>query len=177
LQIRYIVQLKESIQIEDHWPISIMGGTFDVISKNGKASAFVITFKGQPVDLAPEIERHEEGEVKFSIVGRDTLLPCVRMRLEKAFTYLQCYFDVEILIKEVAVEYVGETREEESKIKVKGQSTQKQQVSPLIPYNLLTRAIMASENGEAPEFEATLLGAARSAMLQSGISVSQGIFL
>ncbi len=166
MRIRYLVQLKEPIRLEDHWPVSIMGGNFRIVSKDGKVTAFEITFVGQSVDLAPTLERHEEGDVKLSIVTRDTLLPFVRMQLEKAFTYLQCYFDVGILIQEIEIEYVGETEEEEKQINVKGYSAKRAKSLLLLPYDLLTRAIMAAESGKAPEFEATLVSAARTAMLQ-----------
>lgn len=166
MRVRYLIQLKEPIRLEDHWPISIMGGDLCVVSKDGKAIAFEITFAGQSVDLAPTVEQHKEGDIKLSIVARDTLLPFVRMQLENAFTFLQCYFDVEILIREIEIEYAAETEEEEKQIKIKGSSAKRQKRPLSMPYDLFTRAIMAAEAGQAPEFEATFVSAARTAMLQ-----------
>ena len=166
MRVRYLVQLKEPFRLEDHWPISIMGGDFRVVSKDGKATAFEITFAGQSVDLAPMVEPHEEGDSKLSIIVRDTLLPFVRMQLEKAFSYLQCYFDVEVLIGEIEIEYAGETEEEEKQIKVTSSSAKREKWPLSMPYDLLTRAIMVAEAGQAPEFEARLVSAARTAMLQ-----------
>jgi hypothetical protein len=143
-----------------------MGGEFRVVSRNGKATAFEITFAGRSVDLAPTAKQHKGGDVKLSIITRDTLLPFVKMQLEKAFTYLRCYFDVEVLIGEIEIKYSGETEEEEKQIKVKGVSVKREKKPLSIRYDLLTRAIMAAEVGQAPEFEATLVSAARTAMLQ-----------
>jgi len=165
MRVRYLVQLKEPIWLEDHWPIPIMGGDFRVVSKDGKATAFKITFTGQSVNLAPAVQLHEEGPPKYTIIKRDTLLPFVRIQLEKAFIYLQCYFDVDVLIGEIEIEYAGETEEEKKLIEVTG-STRGEKPPLLMPYDILTRAIMAAEIGQAPEFEATFVSAARSAMLQ-----------
>jgi len=167
MRVRYLIKLDEPIRLEDHWPIPILDGNLRVISQGGKASAFEITFVGQPVNLAPRVEEHEEGEVKASITICDSLLPFVRMQMEKAFTYLQCYFDVEILIDEIESAYEGETDEEEKQIKLKKYRTNKAEHPAHIPYNLLTRAMMAAEGGKAPEFEATLVSASRKAMREN----------
>lgn len=164
--IRYLVELREPINLEDHWPISIMGGDLRVVSKDEKVIAFEITFSGQPVHLASAVETHEEGDIKFTITQRDTLLPFVKMQLGKAFAYLQCYFDVEILIREIEVEYAGETEEEEKQIKIKSFKSEREKRASMVPYDLFTRAVMAAETGKAPELEANLLRMARTEMLQ-----------
>ena len=104
--------------------------------------------------------------MKLSIITRDTLLPFVRMQFQKALTYLRCYFDIEVLISEIEIEYAGETEDEERQIKIKSSSVKREKTLLSFPYDLLTRALMAAEAGEAPEYEATLVSAARTAMLQ-----------
>lgn len=164
--VRYLVELREPINLEDHWPISIMGGDLRVISKDEKVTAIEITFRGQPVHLAPAVETHEEGDVKFTITGRDTLLQFVKMHLEEAFAYLQCYFDMEILINEIEARYIGETEEEEKQIKIKSFKSEREKRPSMVPYDLFTRAIMVAETTKAPRLEANLLRMARTEMLQ-----------
>lgn len=164
--IRYLVQLREPINLEDHWPISIMGGDLRVISRDDRVIALEITLTGQPVHLAPAVEVHEQGDVKYTITERDTLLPFVKMQLRKAFAYLQCYFDVEILIGEIEAKYVGETAEEETQIKIKSRKSKRETNTLMVPYDVFTRAIMAAETGKAPELESNLLRMARTEMLQ-----------
>lgn len=164
--VRYLVQLREPINLEDHWPISIMGGDLRAVSKDEKVIAFEITFSGQPVHLAPAVETHEEGDVKFTITGRDTLLPFVKMHLEEAFTYLQCYFDIEILINEIETRYIGEMEEEEKQIKIKSFKSEREKRPSMVPYDLFTRAIMVAEIAKAPRLEANLSRMARTEMLQ-----------
>lgn len=164
--VRYVVELREPINLEDHWPISVMGGVLRAVSRAGKVIAFEITFSGQSVHLAPTVQAHEKGDIKLTVVGRDTLLPFVQMRLEEAFAYLQCYFDVEILISEIEVKYAGETEEEEKQIKVKSIKPKRKKNPLTISYDFFTRAVMAAETGKVPKLEANLLRMARTEMLQ-----------
>lgn len=164
--VRYLVGLREPINLEDHWPISIMGGDLRAVSKNKKVIAFEITFSGQSVQLAPAVETHEEADIKLTIAGRDRLLPVVKMQLEDAFAYLQCYCDVEILISEIEAKYSGETEEEENQIKIKSLKSKREKHPLVLPYDLFTRAIMAAETGKAPKLEANFLRMAQTEMLQ-----------
>ncbi|QEX15484.1 hypothetical protein FRZ44_07680 [Hypericibacter terrae] len=152
--------------LEDHWPISILGGELRAVSTGEKVTAFEIIFAGQPVSLAPKVEKIESGRAELSITTRDTLLPFVRMHLEKAFSYLQCYFSIEILIGEIETDYIAETEEEKEQIPIKAFGSKKREIPLTLTYDYFTRAVMAAEVGQAPEFEATLVSAARDAMLQ-----------
>ena len=143
-----------------------MGGDLRVVSKGGKVVAIEIAFSGQPVHLAPTAEPREEGEVKLVISGRDTLLPFVKMQLEEAFSYIQCYFDVEILIDEIEARYVGETEEEEAQIKIKSFKSRREKNSWMMPYDVVARALLAGETGKAPRLEANFLRMARTEMLR-----------
>src|SRR3546814_21061104 len=71
-------------------------------------------------------------------------------------------FDVEILIREVDAEYIAEHEEEKNLIAISAFSTRHTKTPPLIPFDLVTREIMAAESGGAPQFEATLASKARS---------------
>ena len=164
--IRYIVELRDPIILEDHWPLSIMGGDLRAVSKGGKVIAIEITFSGQPVHLAPAAEAPQEGEIKLVISPRDTLLPFVKMQLEEAFSYIQCYFDLELLIDEIEAKYVGETEEEEAQIKIKSFKSHREKNSWMIPYDIVARALMAGETGKAPRLEANFLRMARTEMLR-----------
>ena len=164
--IRYIVELRDPIILEDHWPLSIMGGDLSAVSKGGKVIAFEIAFSDQPVHLAPAAEAQQEGEIKLVISGRDTFLPFVKMQLEEAFSYIQCYFDVEILIDEIEAKYVGETEEEEAQIEIKSFKSRREKNSWVIPYDIVARALMAGETGKSPRLEANFLRMARTELLQ-----------
>lgn len=166
MRIRYRFKLSQPIRLEDHWPLEIMGGQLQIVSNNGIASAIEILFQGQSTDLSPDIHIDEGGSPKTSIIMRDNLLPVVQRYLERSFMYIQCYFGAEILTEELDVTYEGENSKEEDKIKIKKYNTRKQNTPTFIPYDLMTRAFMASEEGTAPEIESTLCKIARTAMLE-----------
>ena len=164
--VQYVVKLRDPIILEDHWPISVMGGHLRAISRDNKVIGFEISFSGQPVHFAPAAEVHDKDDIKYTISMRDKLLPFVQMHLEDAFSYLQCYFDIEILIGEIEARYQGETEDEENQIKIKSFRSEKQKYSPIMPYDIFTRALMAAETGRAPTLAANFLTMARSEVLQ-----------
>lgn len=165
MRVRYVIRLKEPIQLEDHWAVPMIGGTLHAISDGKKITAFEVIFCNQPTNLAPKVSGGLSGGPSI-ITKRDSLLPIVTTHLEEAFSYLQCYFDIEILIKEVDVEYIAEREEEKKAIEVPSIGTRRTKTTPLLPFDMLTRSIMATESGDAPRFEATLVSAARAALIQ-----------
>jgi hypothetical protein len=97
---------------------------------------------------------------------RDNLVSNVRLQLQRAFAYLQCFFDVEMSIDDIAMKYEPETEAEKHLIKVSEFKMGHEQRPVSLPFDMLTRAIMAAEVGEAPDYEATLLHTARRAMFE-----------
>ena len=138
-----------------------MGGDLRAVTKDKKVIAFEVSFLGQSLDQSPSIEESNEAGVKANIKARDALLPFVQMHLEDALAYLQCFFDVEVLIDEIETKYIGESEEEEHQIEVKSIWSQSEKLPPTIPYDLFTRAIMAAEKGNAPSLEASFVKMAR----------------
>jgi hypothetical protein len=166
MRIRYVVRLKEPILLEDHWPIPVMAGQLRVISEGKKATALEIIFTGQPSAYAPKIEHDPSAKITTKITGHDRLLPFVRMQLDAAFAYLQCYFDVELLTGEIETEYTPETDTEKDQIDVSSMNIGRTDRLLSLSFDYLTRAMMAAEKGSGPSFEATLVGAARKAVKQ-----------
>ncbi|MFN4164348.1 MAG: hypothetical protein ACK4GK_07220 [Ferrovibrio sp.] len=165
MRARYIIRLREPIQLEDHWPVPMVGGELRAISDGKQTTAFEAVFCNQPTSLSPKIAAGVNGGPHI-ITKRDNLLPFITAQLERAFSYLQCYFDIEILIKEVDVEYAAEREEEKEAIDISSMSTRRTKTIPLLPFDMITRSIMAAESGDAPRFEATLASAARTALIQ-----------
>ena len=159
--VRYLAQLRDPIILEDSWPIAIRGGTIRTISKDDTIIGIEVTFPNQDPHLSPAYEESKEKDVAFNIVGRDKLLPFVKMHLEDAFSYLQCCFNVELLIDELSAEYVAETKEEKDLIKISSFKFGREKPVPAVPYDLFTRAMMAAENGPAPKLEANFIRMSR----------------
>ena len=142
-----------------------MGGELRAVTKDKRIVAFEITFSGKSPDLSPATEKSNEAGVQYNIRVRDTILPFVKMHLEEALAYLQCYFDVEILIDEVEAEYVGETEEEKRQIKITSFKYERNNPLITVPFDMFARSIMAAEKGNAPRLEANFVKMARTEML------------
>ena len=68
MRIRYTVPFKRKIIIDDHWEVPMQGGKLRVIEEDGYAKALEVTFEKQPLEYAPHVQQHDEGEVVMTIV-------------------------------------------------------------------------------------------------------------
>ena len=146
---------------EDFWPIPIMGGKLLVTQNDGKITGLIAEFKGQDPSFSPALIQNEEGEVKAHIIGRDKLLPFVKSQIEEAFSFLQCYFNVEVISDEIQTEYIAESEDEGQHIKVMSFNTTKNDINPLVPFDIFARAVMAAEKNSSPILESRFLQMAR----------------
>ncbi|QKG66675.1 hypothetical protein HP062_14405 [Pseudomonas sp. B14-6] len=164
MRIRYRVPFKRKILIDDHWDIPMQGGKLRVIEKNHHAEALEIIFEHQPIEYAPSVRKHTEGEIVATITGRDHRMTSVKHQLDNAITFLECFHDVELMTDEMEVSYEGETPEEDAKIVIKGSSFGRSSQTLPLSFDMITRALMAAEHHDGPRFEATLVGSARKAL-------------
>lgn len=166
MRIRYTVPLKSKVIIDDHWTIPFQGGKLRVIEESGYAIGFEIIFKDQPLEYAPHVEHHASGELAMSITDRDYLIVFVKHQLINAASFLKCMFDIELNTDEVGVAYEGETEEEAAQIVMKGFTTGRHEPALPLPFDIVTRAIMAAEKRDGPVFEAALADSARKALFR-----------
>ena len=115
MRIIYKVSLKKPLEIPDFWRVPFLSGELTPISENKLVKAFEIQFSGQPVEYAPLFSPLQHGKVKGNITVRDELVPKVQAHLENALAFIQCTFDVEVEIDEIAAEYKAENEDEEKK--------------------------------------------------------------
>lgn len=159
--IRYKFKLRDPMIFEDFWPIPILGGKLLATQNDGKITGFIAEFKGRDPSFSPDFIQNEEDEVKAHIIGRDKLLPFVKAQIEEAFAFLQCYFNVEVISDEIHTEYIAESENERQRIKVMSFNTTKNDVSPLVPFDIFVRAVMAAEKNSSPILESRFLQMAR----------------
>ncbi len=133
-----------------------------VEDEDGLVTAIEFEKSGCPIELAFRIDDTLEGPVKATITGDDYFVAEVRDHLDRAFSYLQCYFSTELELNRISIHHEAETDEEAERIVVHSFELGKQEDRPLpITYDFITRAIMAAENGDAPQHEASLAHLAR----------------
>lgn len=164
MRIRYTVPFKRPIIIDDHWEIPIQGGKLRVVEEDGYAKALELTFEKQPLEYAPHLQRHTQGNAVATITGRDHRMIFVKHQLDNAATFLECIHDIELITDEINAKYEGETPEEEAQIAIKGSSMGRHTPALPLSFDMLTRAIMAADKQDGPKFEATLVRTARKSL-------------
>lgn len=133
-----------------------------MVEDDGLVTAIEFEKSGCPIELAFRIDDSLEGPIKATITGDDYFVAEVRDHLDRAFSYLQCYFSTELELNRISIHHEAETDEEAERIVVHSFKLGKQDDRPLpITYDFITRAIMAAENGDAPQHEASLAHLAR----------------
>ena len=153
--IRYKFKLRNPLIFDDFWPIPIMNGKLHAMDNDGKITGFMAEFKGQDPDFSPSLLQCADGEVKAHIVGRDKLVSFAQVQIQNALSFLQCYFDLEIMSDEVNTEYIAESDEEKKKISIMSLNIEKSESTPTIPFDMFARAVMASEKYPSPVLEAS----------------------
>lgn len=142
----------------------MQGGKLRIIEENGYAKALELLFEKQPLEYAPHFQHSNQAGVVATITKRDHRMVSVKRQLDKATTFLKCFYDIELITDEIDAKYEGETPEEEVKIAIKRIAMKSQDPALPLPFNMLTRAIMAANKHDGPRFEATLLGNVRQAL-------------
>lgn len=166
MQIRYTFKLRNPVVFEDFRPIPFMDGQLSALKYSGRVTGFLVEIGNQNPNLSPSLKQAPEADVRAHIVGRDKLLPLVKTRIEDAFSYLQCYFNVEIDSGEVETEYIAEAEEEIQQIQVTSFKIGKNEVDPIVPFEIFARAIMAAGISQSPKLESSFLQMARLELLK-----------
>ncbi len=164
MRIRYTIPFKRKIIIDDHWSIPIQGGRLRIVEEGRYATAIELTFEKQPLDYAPRIEHHAEGEIAMTMTVQDRRLIAMRRQIDDAVTFLECFYEIDLATDDIESEYEAESLEEETKIPIKKIRTHQHDFALNLPFDMLTRALMAAEENNAPKFETALVSAARKAL-------------
>lgn len=164
MRIRYTIPFKRKIIFDDHWEIPMQGGKLRIIEKDGYAKALELLFEKQPLEYAPHFQHSDQVGVVATITKRDHRMVSVKRQLDNATTFLECLYDIALITDEIDAKYEGETPEEEVKIAIKRISMKSQGPALPLPFNMLTRAIMAANKLDGPKFEATLMRNVRQAL-------------
>ncbi|WP_236176036.1 hypothetical protein [Pseudomonas pseudonitroreducens] len=165
MKIHYKFPTKRTLIIDDHWEVPIQNGILRAIEINGEVNAFEITIKNQPIAYAMQFTPAQD-EQMATITNTDPLLAPIQNQLNSAMSFLHCYFSVDLKVNDYEVRYEAETSDEEGKIPVTTMKTEQHEPPLPLPFDMLTRAIMAAENSSGPQFEATLTSSARASIAE-----------
>lgn len=166
MNVRYVFPLAHPLKVESHWPVPLLGGLCRLLEENGLVTAVEFTKSGLSADFAFSVVDTPNEKSKATITGRDEFLPFVRDHINRAFSFIQCYFDVGITINEVQVYHEAETSDEKNIIVIPSFHIGNREPLPLpLTYDFFTRALMASEEHDGPDFISSLASMAREALI------------
>ncbi|WP_295192284.1 hypothetical protein [uncultured Brevundimonas sp.] len=165
MKISYTFDVQSPLRVPDHWPIRAFGGTVTLVEKDGLVSGVKITFSGQSVQLAPEVTKLDQGKVKANISFKDGALhKHVEQRLNRALSFVQCFFPIELALGAVKTEFEAEDKAEEACIGLTEFSRRNQIHTTDISFDMFSRAMWASDNGFDASFIASLNIQARNSL-------------
>jgi hypothetical protein len=165
MKVRYLFPLDRPMQVEDHWPVPLLGGQCRLIETDGLVTAIEFTKGGVSTDLAFSVMATPDEFSKATITGNDALLPAVRDHIKRAFSFLQCFFNSDISVDEVEVHHEPESPQEAAAIAMPTFKMGKKEYPLPLPYDMLTRALMVAEDQEPPEFVSSLAAEARKSLI------------
>lgn len=165
MKIHYRFPTKRTLLIDDHWEVPIQNGSLRAIEIEGKVDAFEITISNQPIGYAMQFSK-AYNESTATITHKDPLLAPIQAQLNAAMSFLHCYFSVDLKVDDYEVRYETETLDEEGKISIPTMKTEQHELPLPVPFDMLTRAIMAAESSSGPQFEATLASSARASIAE-----------
>lgn len=159
MRITYDFSIQGDLPFDDEWPFEFLNGTCELTKDDLGMRVARVSFSGMQPSLSPAI--NDIGG-NLNIKLRDTLLPIVQEKIERAFSYLKCMFDIDVDISNVKTYYYAENDQEKEKISVFSFSMGKRQPKKKpLSYSLFTGAVMAAEKGDAPLFIADLIAISR----------------
>jgi hypothetical protein len=162
MKVRYVFPLGRPIKLPDHWPVPMLGGFTKMVEVDGVITAIEFEKSGCPIDLAFQFQETPDEIIKGTISGHDSFVTDVRGHLDRAFSYLQCYFSTELELNRVSITHEPENDEEAERIIIRSFEMGKQDERPLpITYDFITRSIIAAEKEDAPQHVASLAHLAR----------------
>ena len=116
MKVRYVFPLGRPIKLPDHWPVPMLGGVARMVEEDGLVTAIAFEKSGCPIDLAFRFDETPDDAIKGTISGDDYFVAKVRDHLDRAFSYLKCYFSTELEFNRVSITHVAETDEEAERI-------------------------------------------------------------
>lgn len=166
MDVRLKFRLAHPIVLEDCWPLEGYGAVLEFERARDEATAVLITFRNQPIGIAPRVAQLNEGPVQTSIEIRDHLGLTARHIVRRLSDYLNLYvfrFDVET--EEFEVEYIPANAEERAQMSLYRFQSSFIRPKYHVPFSLLAQAFFAGEGPDDPSFAANLVKKAREALV------------
>ncbi|PBB59113.1 MULTISPECIES: hypothetical protein [Mesorhizobium] len=152
MDVRLRFPLGNPIVLADSWPLEGYGAVIEFDRTGEQATAIIVTFRDQPVSLAPKITATPEKTEKSAIVRRLS-------------EYIGLYQGLDVRLDNVEVTFLGKTDQERDEIKLSKFNVSKAARKRRFAFSMLAQAFFAGESGDDPSFVSHMAGLAREALI------------
>lgn len=164
MDIRLKFPILRPLNLDDSWPVSGSGAEMTFEMTDGAATALVLLFRNQPIDMAPSIDQLS-GPIaaQINIKGR---IESMGRRIAQRFSdYINLYFVVPIDLDAMEAEYIPADDTERAAMQMFSFKTKMEQQNPPLPFDLMAQAFFAVESDEDPSFASHMTRLAREALI------------
>lgn len=165
MEVKLRFPLKRKFILEDHWPLAGQGAVLTFETVNGEATAIIVSFKNQPPEAAPQIQRVQHGKIKANITIRGRLEARGRKIVERFVDFTNLYLSLEVDLDGVEAEYIPASDEERRRMGLYSFKTNRQRPTVQMPFDLLAQAFFAGESSDDPSFASRMFHLAREALI------------
>lgn len=166
MKVKLRFPLKDPFIVDDHWPLSGQEAvlTFETVGR--EVRALIVTFKNQPIIMAPRVLAIPQGPVKAHVEVTGELEVLGRRIVQRFIDYVQLHFFVDVDVSAMDAEYIPEDEQERAALDLYSLRSVRQRPVSYLPFSMLSQAFFASESGEDPSFAARMFSLGRECLIE-----------
>lgn len=162
---RFRFPVKRPFILDDHWPLDGNGTEMKFEVTGREVNALILTFRGQPPDLAPSIIETHEGPIKAHLTIKGGIESAARRIVRRFVDYANLYFSLDVDLDAMEAEYEAANDEERARMGVYAFESKKERPVSHLPFDMLAQAFFAGESADDPSFAARMFNLARESLL------------
>jgi len=163
MDIRHRFPFLRPVLIEDAWPIETQGSIVEFERDGRETTGISVTFRDQPIEMAPKVTQERRGAVAASIEIQDPTQAVATHIVKRFHGYINLFVPVHIDFDEREVEYIPADDQEQAKLGIFSFKSSFKRRSPVTAFSMFAQALYAGESSDDPSFASTLAQMARDA--------------
>ncbi|AUW47183.1 hypothetical protein [Rhizobium leguminosarum] len=167
MHIRYRFPLKRSFILDDSWPLEGHGGAvLELERKDHEVTHITVTFRDQPLSMAPQLTTSDHGPIAADIKMRDSLGSVAVQIVKRLQHFLSIHHSLEINADDVEVAFIPKDDAERAQIKIFNFQSSTVTPKSRIGFSMVAQAFFATESSDDPSFVTSFLQMAREASME-----------
>jgi len=166
MDIRYRFTIRTPFILEDCWPIESRHAVIEFERSDDIATALLVTFRNQPIQLAPKVRQPADGSTSTSILLSYGFDDAARSIASRFRDYINLYFSIEIVVDELDVQFIPADDTEDKQIPIKRFQRSIDPEPAKIRFSVLAQSILAGEQDGDPSYASHMLRSARASFFE-----------